>query len=204
MDNKAYLDQIAVKETKKGQTSLLSPGLIKLILGALVLIVMLIVIISIFSGQNKVSYNSYAELQARYSKLLAEDSPMLLQKENLHSSELRANTASFVSLAKSFLGTYTDAASSAGIDVWTLSSDRNAVVESDFSDFSTNLNDAYMNGYLDQSFASECSYQLAVLIQLEDDIYKTTANDSLKEQIYTNMNNLKTFQQVYEKYGQAE
>lgn len=204
MDNKAYLDQIAVKETKKGQTSLLSPGLIKLILGALVLIVMLIVIISIFSGQNKVSYNSYAELQARYSKLLAEDSPMLLQKENLHSSELRANTASFVSLAKSFLGTYTDAASSAGIDVWTLSSDRNAVVESDFSDFSTNLNDAYMNGYLDQSFASECSYQLAVLIQLEDDIYKTTANDSLKKQIYTNMNNLKTFQQVYEKYGQAE
>ena len=204
MDNKAYLDQIAVKETKKGQTSLLSPGLIKLILGALVLIVMLIVIISIFSGQNKVSYNSYAELQARYSKLLAEDSPMLLQKENLHSSELRANTASFVSLAKSFLGTYTDAASSAGIDVWTLSSDRNAVVESDFSDFSTNLNDAYMNGYLDQSFASECSYQLAVLIQLEDDIYKTTANDSLKEQIYTKMNNLKTFQQVYEKYGQAE
>ena len=204
MDNKAYLDQIAVKETKKGQTSLLSPGLIKLILGALVLIVMLIVIISIFSGQNKVSYNSYAELQARYSKLLAEDSPMLLQKENLHSSELRANTASFVSLAKSFLGTYTDAASSAGIDVWTLSSDRNTVVESDFSDFSTNLNDAYMNGYLDQSFASECSYQLAVLIQLEDDIYKTTANDSLKKQIYTNMNNLKTFQQVYEKYGQAE
>ena len=205
MDNKAYLDQIAVKETKKGQTpSLFSPALIKLILGAVVLIVMLVVIIGIFSSQNKVSYNSYAELQARYSKLLAEDSPMLLQKENLHSSELRANTASFISLAKSFLGTYTDAASSAGIDVWTLSADRNAIVESDFTNFSASLDDAYMNGYLDQSFASECSYQLAVLIQLEDDIIKTTSNDSLKEQVNTNLNNLKTFQQVYEKYGTAE
>ena len=60
MDNKAYLDQIAVKDTKKTQSSpLLSPALLKLIIGALFLIVVLIAMISIFSGQNK--NNKYSQ-----------------------------------------------------------------------------------------------------------------------------------------------
>jgi len=202
MDNKAYLDQIAVKEAPKSKgSSLLSPALLKLIIGALVLIVMLLVIISIFSNQNKTSYDSYAELYARYSRLLGEDSPMLAQKENLHSSELRANTASFISLGKSFLSSYESATTSSGIDIYSLSSDRTSIVESEFVDYNNNLADAYMNGYLDSAFASECGYQLAIIIQLENDIISTTDNDSLKAKINTNLNNLKTFREVYQKYG---
>lgn len=201
MDNKAYLDQIAVKETKKSQSPLLSPALLKLIIGALFLIVVLIAMISIFSGQNKNTNTSYAELNQRYTKLLAEDSPMLLQKENLHSSALRANTASFISLSRSFSTTYANAASSAGLDIYTLTPEKYSTIEQEFTNFNTNLNTAYMNGYLDQSYASECAYQVAMLIQLEQDIYDTTNNDALREILSTNLDNLRTFQAVYEKYG---
>ena len=201
MDNKAYLDQIAVKETKKSQSPLLSPALLKLIIGALFLIVVLIAMISIFSSQNKNTNTSYAELNQRYAKLLAEDSPMLMQKENLHSSALRANTASFISLSRSFSTTYANAASSAGLDIYTLAPEKYSTIEQEFTNFNTNLNTAYMNGYLDQSYASECAYQVAMLIQLEEDIYNTTNNDALREILSTNLDNLRTFQAVYEKYG---
>jgi len=201
MDNKAYLDQIAVKETKKSQSPLLSPALLKLIIGALFLIVVLIAMISIFSSQNKNTNTSYAELNQRYAKLLAEDSPMLIQKENLHSSALRANTASFISLSRSFSTTYANAASSAGLDIYTLTPEKYSTIEQEFTNFNTNLNTAYMNGYLDQSYASECAYQVAMLIQFEEDIYNTTNNDALREILSTNLDNLRTFQAVYEKYG---
>lgn len=201
MDNKAYLDQIAVKETKKSQSPLLSPALLKLIIGALFLIVVLIAMISIFGSQNKNASTSYAELNQRYAKLLAEDSPMLMQKENLHSSALRANTASFISLSRSFSTTYANAASSAGLDIYTLTPEKYSTIEQEFTNFNTNLNTAYMNGYLDQSYASECAYQVAMLIQLEEDIYNTTNNDALREILSTNLDNLRTFQAVYEKYG---
>ena len=204
MDNKAYLDQIAVKETKKNQTSLFSPALIKVIIGAIFLIIILIVIIGIFSGQNKASYDTYAELQQRYAKLIAEDSPMILEKEKLHSSQLRANTASFLSLAKSFTDIYSNAASNSGIDIYTLSGDRSSAIESEFTSFRDNLNTAYMNGYLDDSYASECAYQLAVLIELEEDIINTSTNDALKEVVYSNKTNLEKFQTVYENYGKEE
>jgi hypothetical protein len=157
--------------------------------------------ISIFSSQNKNTNTSYAELNQRYAKLLAEDSPMLLQKENLHSSALRANTASFISLSRSFSTTYANAASSAGLDIYTLTPEKYSTIEQEFTNFNTNLNTAYMNGYLDQSYASECAYQVAMLIQLEEDIYNTTNNDALREILSTNLDNLRTFQAVYEKYG---
>lgn len=201
MDNKAYLDQIAVKDTKKTQSSpLLSPALLKLIIGALFLIVVLIAMISIFSGQNKNNNSSYAELYQRYEKLLAEDSPMITQKENLHSSALRANTANFLSLARSFKTTYTNATTSTGLDIYTLAPEKYSTIEQEFSDFGTNLNNAYMNGYLDQSYASECAYQVAILIQLEEDIYNTANNDALREILKSNIENLRTFQAIYEKY----
>ena len=205
MDNKAYLDQITVKEASQdNKSSIFSPALIKAVLGALILIVMLVVIIGIFTKQNKTSYDSYAELYQRYNKLLAEDGPLFTQKENLHSSKLRANTASFISLSKSFVDSYSSLTGSLGIDIATLSPERNTVIEDEFTSFTTNLNNAYMNGYLDSTYASECAYQIAVLIQLENDIIANTDNESLQEKLHTNLSNLQSFQAAFEEYETAE
>jgi hypothetical protein len=77
-------------------------------------------------------------------------------------------------------------------------------IASEMSEYTTNLNNAYMNGYLDSSFASENSYQLAVLIQLETNIINTTDNSSLKELLTTNLESLKTYQEIFQNYGSEE
>jgi hypothetical protein len=199
MDNKAYLDQIAVKEQPKNSSpfsSILSPMLLKLIIGAVILIILLIVVTAILNGNSSSSSSSYSALYERYSLLLAEDSPMQTQKDNLRSAELRSNTTNFLITSDSFFSNYTSAVTSAGATITT----GDATIANEMNSYSANLTNAYMNGYLDQSYASECAYQVAILIQLEEDIYNTANNDALREILKSNIENLKTFQAIYEKY----
>ena len=203
MDNKAYLDQIAVKEQPKNSSpfsSILSPMLLKLIIGAVILIILLIVVTAILNGNSSSSSSSYSALYERYSLLLAEDSPMQTQKDNLRSAELRSNTTNFLITSDSFFSNYTSAVTSAGATITT----GDATIANEMNSYSANLTNAYMNGYLDDSFASESAYQLAVLVQLETNIINTTDNASLKELLTTNLESLKTYQAVYQDYGSEE
>lgn len=203
MDNKAYLDQIAVKEQPKKSSplsSLLSPMLLKLIIGAVVLIILLIVVTAILNSNNSSSSSSYSALYERYSLLLAEDSAMQTQKDNLRSAELRSNTTNFIITSDTFLNNYTSAVTNAGTTITT----GDALIAEDMNSYAENLNSAYMNGYLDDSFASESAYQLAVLVQLETNIINTTDNTSLKELLTTNLESLKTYQAIYQDYGSEE
>lgn len=203
MDNKAYLDQIAVKEQPKNSSpfsALLSPMLLKLIIGAVILIILLIVVTVILNSNSSSSSSSYSALYERYTMLLAEDSAMQTQKDNLRSAELRSNTTNFIITSNSFLSNYTNAVTSAGTTITTGDAD----IASEINTYATNLNTAYMNGYLDDSFASENAYQLAVLVQLETNIANTTDNASLKELIETNLESLKSYQEIYQNYGSEE
>lgn len=203
MDNKAYLDQIAVKEQPKSSSpfsSILSPMLLKLIVGAVVLIVLLIVVTAILNSNSGDSSSTYSALYERYSLLLAEDSAMQTQKDNLRSAELRSNTANFLITSDSFLNNYTSAVTGTGTTITT----GDPTIATEISSYATNLNSAYMNGYLDDSFASESAYQLAVLVQLETNIINTTDNASLKELLTTNLESLKTYQEIYQNYGSEE
>ena len=203
MDNKAYLDQIAVKEQPKNSSpfsSILSPALLKLIIGAVILIILLIIVTAILNSNSNSSSTSYSALYERYSLLLAEDSAMQTQKDNLRSAELRSNTTNFLIASDSFFNNYTSAVTSAGTTITT----GDPTIASEINSYATNLNNAYMNGYLDDSFASESAYQLAVLVQLETNIINTTDNASLKELLTTNLESLKTYQQIYQDYGSEE
>jgi hypothetical protein len=203
MDNKAYLDQIAVKEQPKNASplsSVFSPMLLKLIIGAVVLIILLIVVTTILNSNSGSSSTSYSALYERYSLLLAEDSAMQTQKDSLRSAELRSNTTNFLITSESFLNNYTSAVTSAGNTLTTGDAD----IAKDMNEYAANLDIAYMNGYLDSSFASESAYQLAVLVQLETNIINTTDNATLKELVTTNLENLKTYQEIYQNYGSEE
>ena len=203
MDNKAYLDQIAVKEQPKSSSplsSILSPALLKLIIGAVVLIILLLVVTAILGNNSSSNSSSYSALYERYSLLLAEDSAMQTQKDNLRSAELRSNTTNFLITSSSFFSNYTNAVTGAGTTITT----GDTTIASEMNSYAVNLNSAYMNGYLDDSFASESAYQLAVLVQLETNIANTTDNAALKELLVTNLESLKTYQQIYQDYGSEE
>jgi hypothetical protein len=203
MDNKAYLDQIAVKEQPKSSSpfsSLLSPMLLKLIIGAVILIILLVVVSVILNSNSSSNTDSYAALYERYTILLDKEGTLQTQKDNLRSADLRSNTTNFITTGDTFISNYTSAINASGMTITT----GDPAIASEMSEYTTNLNNAYMNGYLDSSFASENSYQLAVLIQLETNIINTTDNSSLKELLTTNLESLKTYQEIFQNYGSEE
>ena len=203
MANTAYLDQIAVKEQPRSSSpfsSLLSPMLLKLIIGAVALIILLIVVSVILSSNSGSNTANYAALYERYTLLLDKEGTLQTQKDNLRSPELRSNTANFITTGDTFISNYTSAINTSGMTITV----GDQAIASEMSEYTTNLNNAYMNGYLDSSFASENSYQLAVLIQLETNIINTTDNNSLKELLTSNRESLKSYQEIYQNYGSEE
>ena len=76
--------------------------LLRLIIGAVILIILLIVVTAILNSNSSSSSTSYSSLYERYSLLLAEDSAMQTQKDNLRSAELRSNTTNFIITSEFF------------------------------------------------------------------------------------------------------
>jgi len=200
MDNKAYLDQIASKgQQQKSFSSIFSPALIKLLLGAVILIVLIVVLTVVINASNKGRYDNYSELYLRLSQLIAEDGPIDTNQENLRSSKLRSNTANFMTIENSFLQKYGSMAAQVGFST-TPNSKITSTVNSDINSYTSSLTDAYMNGHLDHTFASETNYQVAILIQLETAIYEDTDNTTLKDLLNANLDNLKSYQAIYKEY----
>lgn len=200
MDNKAYLDQIATKgQQQKSISSFISPAIIKLLLGAVILIVLIVVLTAVINSSNRGRYDSYSELYLRLSQLTAEDGPIDSNQEKLRSSKLRSNTANFMTIENSFLQKYSSMASQIGFST-VPNSKISSAVNSDIGSYTTSLDDAYMNGHLDHTFASETNYQVAILIQLETTIYNDTDNTTLKDLLSANLENLKNYQTIYKEY----
>jgi hypothetical protein len=200
MDNKAYLDQIATKgQQQKSISSFISPAIIKLLLGAVILIVLIVVLTAVINSSNKGRYDSYSELYLRLSQLTAEDGPIDSIQEKLRSSKLRSNTANFMTIENSFLQKYSSMASQVGFST-VPNSKISSSVNSDIGSYTSSLDDAYMNGHLDHTFASETNYQVAILIQLETTIYNDTDNTTLKDLLSANLENLKSYQAIYKEY----
>jgi hypothetical protein len=174
--------------------------LLKLIIGAVVLIILLIVVTAILSSNSGSNTASYAALYERYTILLDKEGTLQTQKDNLRSAELRSNTTNFITTGDTFISNYTSAINTSGMTITT----GDPAIATEMTEYTTNLNNAYMNGYLDSSFASENAYQLTVLIQLETNIINTTDNDSLKELLTSNLESLKTYQEIYQNYGSEE
>ena len=200
MDNKAYLDQIATKgQQQKSISSFISPAIIKLLLGAVILIVLIVVLTAVINSSNKGRYDSYSELYLRLSQLTAEDGPIDSNQEKLRSSKLRSNTANFMTIENSFLQKYSSMASQVGFST-VPNSKISSSVSSDIGSYTTSLDNAYMNGHLDHTFASETNYQVAILIQLETTVYNDTDNTTLKDLLSANLENLKSYQAIYKEY----
>lgn len=200
MDNKAYLDQIATKgQQQKSISSFISPAIIKLLLGAVILIVLIVVLTAVINSSNRGRYDSYSELYLRLSQLTAEDGPIDSNQEKLRSSKLRSNTANFMTIENSFLQKYSSMASQVGFST-VPNSKVSSAVNSDVGSYTSSLDDAYMNGHLDHTFASETNYQVAILIQLETTVYNDTDNTTLKDLLSANLENLKSYQAIYKEY----
>ena len=98
MDNKAYLDEIAVKGKYKGNTGpIISPVIIKLIIAALFAVIALAIVGGIISSKNQETIQLYEAVYERIALLAGNGSPFKEYQNSLYSSDLRANNISVLS-----------------------------------------------------------------------------------------------------------
>ena len=87
MDNKAYLDQIAVKGKKAMPGKpLLTPAIIKLLAAGIVAIILIFVVIAMLNSNNSKITQKYEALYARATNLVEESGPLVLYDQKLKSS----------------------------------------------------------------------------------------------------------------------
>lgn len=168
MDNKAYLDEIAVKGKRKGAGGpILSPTVIKLIIVAVFAVIALAIVGNMISSKNAETVKLYESVYSRVSALADKKGPFSAYQNKLNSSELRAYNISTRSSLETTLSTLSSAAKGVNLNVSSISSDVKTKEKGIVNQFNSSLENARLLGTLDETFASEAAYHLSLLISLE-------------------------------------
>lgn len=202
MDNKAYLDEIAVKGKKKFSSGpFLTPVMMKLIIvGAIAVIVMVIVGTMLGSRTEDVS-SIHASVYARINSIMAEEGPIEFYYERLKASELRSYASALIASLTTTKTKIDSISSNIGLDVESLPAEAVAENETQMSEYMAELEDAYLNGVLDITYASSTSYQLTLLIGLETQARSKTNDPDYAEALDNSISDLTKLQKSFKNYS---
>lgn len=185
MDNIDYLNQISAQKTSTASTAssdrLLSPGIIKLLIGAGIALVAIIIIGIALNSSGGKTNNLYQTFYLRVQNLSASSGPIATYSKNLKSSDLRAISGT---LRTSLDATYSSLNSILGelrIDPEELNQSVVTSEASHLETYATDLQNAKLNGLLDRTYASSTTLQISLLLSLESEIYEKTSSAALQE-----------------------
>jgi hypothetical protein len=191
MDNQAYLDQIATKPVKTpliSSSNLLSPKMVKLIVCAIIAIILLIVLGSLF-GERGVRGRELAE-------------QLSIRIDNISSSIRTYNTHIRSPELRSMAATLRDVLNNTSRDLSPLLTEdfkydpRNPtqkIVDSEaehHARFIGILDDARLNGILDQVYASTLTAEIAEIMYIQSELREITNSDPTKKLLDSSYNNL--------------
>ena len=201
MDNKAYLDQIAVKGKKAMPSKpLLTPAIIKLLAAGIVAIILIFVVIAMLNSNNSKITQKYEALYARATNLVQESGPLVLYDQKLKSSTLRQYNSTFKSTVDSFNSTYSGMTTTAGFDPLLLSNEVTEEESKNNYTIESQLSTGYLNGTLDEVYAATMYYQVSVLLSMNEEAM--TAYTTIE--LSSVLNNFKTelieLQKLYKNY----
>jgi hypothetical protein len=198
MDNKAYLDQIAVKgKVKSGP--IFTPVLIKLIAAGVVALITMIVVGSIISSSNAEVTKTYERVYMRITSLASEQSPLKLYAEKLRNSDLRANALSFLSALKSTNVSLSSLGDNIGIKTGAISKTVTEEDSANTGELTSALDDAVLNGNIDQVYATKTYYQITLLLSLEAEARAKTPNQQFASLLDSSTNDLLILQEQFKK-----
>lgn len=207
MDNKAYLEQISAEarpvKARGGLFNLgLSPKLVKILIGAVVAAVVIIIFGSILSSGGK------SENESDYLNRISIRTDNLVKtissyNNRVKSSELRSlgnslkailNEANYQvnTYLKEVLNTKVDSSKQTG-----LSSDEEAIA----TELNQTLENARLSGNLDRAYAREFTYQIGMLIALEDAVISRTKNSAFQSDLEASRSSLNQFQESFNNFS---
>jgi hypothetical protein len=201
MDNKAYLDQIAVKGKKPSVIkSLLTPAIIKLLAAGLVALILFFVVIGILNSNNAKITQKFEAVYQRAASLALDDNPLYLYNQKLKSSDLRQYNSTLQMVLATFNNSYRALAPTAGFDPEAISSSVVAEDETNTATIEAELNAGYLNGMLDHTYAATAYYQISILITMNQEAIAASTNTDLSDVLNKFNNGLIDLQKLYKKY----
>ena len=201
MDNKAYLDQIAVKGKKAMPSKpLLTPAIIKLLAAGIVAIILIFVVIAMLNSNNSKITQKYEALYARATNLVEESGPLVLYDQKLKSSTLRQYNSTFKSTVDSFNSTYSGMTTTAGFDPLSLSSEVTEEESKNNYTIESQLSTGYLNGTLDEVYAATMYYQVSVLLSMNEEAMTASTNIELSSVLNNFKTELVELQKLYKNY----
>ncbi|MBR3378403.1 hypothetical protein IKG50_03715 [Candidatus Saccharibacteria bacterium] len=201
MDNKAYLDQIAVKgKVKSGP--ILTPMLIKLIAAGVIALITMIVVGNVISGSNEKVTQTYERAYLRITNLANEEGPLSTYVEKIKDSDLRAYALTLLSTLKSTSTTVSSLSGNIGIKTDKISKTVQSEEDANTSDLSSSFEDAVLTGTLDNVYASKAYYQVTTLIAIEAEARAKTPNVQFAETLDQSTDGLLILQENFKKYNQ--
>jgi hypothetical protein len=204
MDNKAYLDQIAVKgKVKSGP--IITPMLIKIIAASVIMLITMVIVGSVISSSNAKVTQSHERVYLRISKLADKSSQAPLQKysSQLRNSDLRAYAANLYSVLVTTNINLGGVISSTGVNTSSISSAVSSDETKNITAYTTALENAILSGTLDRTFATETLYQVSALIQFERESLKKANSQSYANLINQSINDLTVIEEQFKNWSDS-
>lgn len=202
MDNKAYLDQIAVKgKVKSGP--IFTPVLIKAIAaGAVALITMIIVGAVINSSNSKVT-QTYERVYLRITNLSSETSPFKTYLDRVKDSGLRAYASALLTSLATTNVTLSGISNNIGINPSGISKTVQNEESANTADLEASFEDAVLTGTIDRTYAAKVYYQVSMLLTYEAAARAKTTNQQFAELLDQSTNDLTILQEKLKKYNES-
>ncbi len=202
MDNKAYLDEIAVKGKKKFSAGpLLTPVMLKMIIVGAAALICMIVVASMLGSKGDDNTSIHQAVYLRVNSLLSEKGPVQIYLKKVKASDVRAYTSSLISSLTTTEASIKTAASRVGFTPGSAPSDVTSDNTAQITTLTTELERAYLRGNLDVTFSSNLAYQLTLLISLEKQARTKTNDDSYAKTLDSSIHDLEILEENYRNYA---
>lgn len=198
MDNKAYLDQIAVKgKVKSGP--ILTPMLIKLIAAGVVMLITMIIVGGVISSSNAKVTQTHERVYLRIAKLgdKSSSAPLTKYSKLLRNSDLRSYASNLYNTLLTTNASLSSVISTTGVNTSSISSVVSSEEATNLSNYTAALDNAILAGTLDRTFATETLYQISTLIQYENESLKKANSQSYANLINQSISDLTILQEQF-------
>ena len=187
MDNKTYLDQIAVKGKNSSagsfapKKSLISPAIIKLILVGLIIIATLLGVLNVIKQTNKADFTSHQTLYLRAQNLAAPSSPLYTYAPKVKSDDVREETETLLYIINKLNTTLANQIVAEGGDVTDIPESVLTTESQLASEYTQALADSLYTGTLDRTYVNKTYHQITMLSAAVSDVKnKATSEDFAK------------------------
>lgn len=198
MDGQEYLNQISasVRPEKKSKMSFMNSTIFKVIAGAVVAFIVIVIVGAIISGGKAEARDQAISLKLNIDSTLSVISKF---QPSVKSSDLRSSSASLYSVLSNTSRELTSFITekyeyNAKNDDKKFADD--VALERD--GLESALFEAKINGVLDQVYANKMAYVISLISTKETSLYNATSNEELQSLLTTSYNSLKN---LYDKFG---